>query len=173
MEKHWQRSVDIAASPETVYAYLADFQRHCEWAQTFDRMEASGPEGVGARYRTYERQAMQSDRVPKGPVATKGFKGTTECEVTELKPNERIAWKAHPVPMGMGVHSAMHFDIAPSANGGSTLTQTIDMHQPWLLFQIFTRLIFRMKPTDFESKGEAQWQASLQNIKHILEAPAA
>lgn len=171
MDVHWQGSVDIAAPPERVYDYLADFPKHCEWAQTLERMEPAQPSMVGARYKTYERQAMQADRPPRGPLPAKGFKGTTECEITELTPNRRIAWKAHPVPIGMGVHAKLAFDIAPSGDNSTRLTQTIDMHEAWLPSQIFTRIVYRTTPVEMEAKAHAQWTASLRNIQSILEEP--
>jgi hypothetical protein len=105
-------------------------------------------------------------------MPAKAFKGTTECEVTELTPNERIAWRAHPVPIGMGIHAELAFDIVPDGNGGTTLAQTIQMHEPWLASQLFSRLM-RMNPATMEVKARAQWEASLRNIKAILEEPDA
>ena len=67
MDINWQGSVQINAPVEQVYRYLADFPRHCEWAQTLERMEqirAGDSTGIGARYLTFERQAMQADRKP-------------------------------------------------------------------------------------------------------------
>lgn len=176
MDAQWQGSIDINAPVERVYGYLADFPKHCEWAQTLDRMEqkqAGDANGVGAVYLTHELQAMQSDRAPRGPMPAKGFKGTTECTVTDLVPNRRIAWKAHPVPVSMGIHASLAFDLQPGQNGGTLLTQNIEMHQPWLPFQLFSRIAFKVKPEEMESRGRAQWQASLDNIKKILEQDPA
>lgn len=172
MDTNWTGTVMIDAPVERVYAYLADFPKHCEWAQTLERMEQKRPgtaEGVGAVYKTYERQAMHADRTPRGPLPANAFKGTTECEITELVPNRRIAWRAHPVPVGMGVNARLAFDLQPDPNGGTRLTQTISMHQSWLPVQIFSRLVFKVTPEQMEQKAAAQWQASLNNIKAILE----
>src|SRR4051812_15375395 len=151
VEEHWSGSVEIAASPETVYNYLADFPKHCEWAQTLDRMEqkqAPGPDGTGAVYKTYEVQAMHADRAPKGPLPTKGFKGTTQATVTELIPNKRVAWKAHPVPIKMGTSSRHRMELEPTANGGTKLTQTVDMTVGWLPGKVLSRLIFKSNPEE-------------------------
>ncbi len=172
MDTQWQGTVDIAVPIERAYAYLADFPRHCEWAQTLERMEQRAPgdaRGVGAVYRTFERQAMQADRAPRGPLPAKAFKGTTECEVVELIPNQRIAWRAHPVPIGMGTRAELAFDLAPRPDGGTQLTQTIHMHQAWLPLQLFSRLVFKTNPAAMETKAKAQWNASLRNIKAVLE----
>ena len=175
MDTTWQGVVDVDAPVERVYDYLADFLKHCEWAQTLERMELEQPgqsNGVGAVYLTYERQAMQSDRPPQGPMPDKGFKGKTKCTVTELVPTRRIAWKAHPVPVSMGIHAALSFDLEPAPNGGTIVKQNIQMHQPWLPTQIFARAVFRMNPAEMAPRGEAQWQASLDNIRQLLSVPA-
>jgi uncharacterized membrane protein len=174
MEANWSGSVTIAAPVERVYAYLADFPRHCEWAQTLERMEqqrAGDANGIGARYLTFERQAFQADRKPRGPMPAKAFKGKTLAEVRELAPNRRIAWHSHPVPR-MRIWADIAFDLAPEGNGAK-LTQTIRMHQGWLPLQLFARLAFKSTPAAMEEKARAQWAASLQNIKTILEEPGA
>lgn len=174
MDLQWQGSVDIAAPVDRVYAYLADFPRHCEWAQTIESMELIKPgsaDGIGAVYKTYERQAFQSDRAPKGPMPEKASKATTECEVTELKPNSRIAWKAKLTPKSMGVNAKLSFELSANDDGGTHLTQHILLHQPWVVAKIVSPLMFRTKSDEMQSKGRAQWQASLDNIKRILEEP--
>ncbi|MFL5758090.1 MAG: SRPBCC family protein [Thermomicrobiales bacterium] len=175
MDMTWQGSVDIAAPVEKVYAYLADFPKHCEWAQTLEQMEQKKPgdaSGVGSVYKTTERQKLQSDRPPRGPMPAGAFKGTTECEITELVPNRRVAWRSHPAPVGMGVNAAMSFDLTPLDGNQTRLAQNIKFHQAWLTNQIFTRLVFRKQMENLETKQEAQWQASLNNIKAIMEEPA-
>lgn len=176
MDTRWQGSVEINAPVERVYAYLADFPKHCEWAQTLERMEFRNPgnaAGIGAVYRTYEKQAFQTDRPPRGAMPAKAFNGVTECEITELRPSSRIAWKAHPAPVGMGIHAEMAFDLAPLDGGRTRVTQTIAMHQPWLMLQLFSRLVFKTNPAGMEAKAQAQWQASLDNVKAVLEESPA
>lgn len=175
MDSTWQGSVDISAPIERVYDYLADFPRHCEWAQTLERMEqksAGDVSGVGAVYKTFERQAMHADRKPNGPLPDKAFKGITQCTVTDLRRPNAIGWKAHPIPVSMGIHAESQFELASIEPGTTRLTQTIHMHQPWLPLQIFSRIAFKTNPTEMEAKARAQWRASLDNIKHILEQPA-
>jgi uncharacterized membrane protein len=171
MDTTWTGSVEIAAPSERVYAYLADLPRHCEWAQTLERMEqkkTGDAAGVGATYLTFERQAFQADRRPKGPLPAKAFRGKTLAEVREKSPNRRIAWHSHPVPR-MGVWADIAFDLAADGRGGTNLTQTIRIHQAWLPLQIFSRLFFKTTPAGMEQKARAQYQASLANIKAILE----
>jgi uncharacterized protein YndB with AHSA1/START domain len=162
----WQGTVIIAAPVEQVYAYLADFPRHREWAQSVVELEEVHPgdsRGAGRRYRTAERQAWQADRGPRQPLTT-GTKGTTMCEVRELTPNRRIAWHAWvPIP-GIKHTGDFAFDLAPADGGGTRLTQTVRLHDTGLAI-IVTRLVFKQTP----AKARAQWAASLNNIKAILE----
>jgi uncharacterized membrane protein len=174
MEHHWTGTITIDAPVETVYSYLADLPRHCEWAQTLERMElqrAGDADGIGARYLTFERQAFQNDRQPRESLAERqGFKGKTLAEVRELVPNRRIAWHSHPVPR-MGIHADISFDLAPAPGGGTTLTQRIAMHQAALVMLLF-RPVFRMGKEEMARKSDAQYQGSLRNIRAILEEDA-
>jgi uncharacterized protein YndB with AHSA1/START domain len=170
MDMYWQGSTQINAPVEQVYRYLADFPRHCEWAQTLERMEqirTGDSTGIGARYLTTERQAMQADRKPYEQL-TKGMRVKTLCEVRELIPNRRIAWHGHTVPKAMGLYADLDFVLAPTMDGGTLLTQHYRFHQPPFMRFMFT-LIYG---SDLEAKGHAQWQASLHNIKAILEQAA-
>jgi uncharacterized protein YndB with AHSA1/START domain len=158
MRTHWQGTIEIAAPVDRVYTYLATFPKHCEWAQTLERMEQVRPgdaQGVGAIYRTSERQALQADRAPRGPLPRKAFKGTTECEVTALVPHRRIAWRAHPVPVGLGTRAELAFELAPTADQGTRLTQTITMDQAWLAVQLFSHLVFHTSSAGMEEKARA------------------
>ena len=100
MDIEWKGQVQIQRPIEQVFAYLADFQRHAEWAQTLVKMEQvreGNSLGIGAVYRTYERQAMQSNRQP-GEALLHGMEAKTLCEITEIIPNKRIAWHSHTLP---------------------------------------------------------------------------
>lgn len=168
MEHIWRQTIRIDAPVEEVYAYLADFPRHTEWAQTVVRLEKiadGGPSGTGARYKTTERQAFQTDRKPRQPL-TKGMKATTVCEVMELIPNRRISWRANPSP-NFGIQANLSFDLAP-ANGGTDLTQAIHMRQG-RFGSLIGKYLFRATP----EKADAQYAASLRNIKAILEERTA
>lgn len=172
MRQEWHDSIAIAAPPEEVYRYLADFPRHCEWAQTLERLtltRAGDARGVGARFRAIERQALQSDRGPQQPIATRGgLRSRTGCEVRELVPGRRIAWHAYALPR-IGLRAELSFELADEAGRGTLLTQRIVFHQPDPLRLVF-RLILRATEEELATKGAAQWSAGLRNIKAILEA---
>jgi len=166
MNVSWQDSIQIDVPVEQAYRYLADLPRHAEWAQSVERLDltrAGDSSGVGAVYRTAERQGWQTDRVPRAPL-TRGVAGATMCEMVELVPNRRIAWRSWaPVP-GVKHAGAYAFDLASDGNGGTRLTQSAALEDNWL-GDIVSRLVFKTTP----EKARAQWEASLRNIKVIME----
>lgn len=163
----WQGTVTVAAPVEEVYAYLAGFPRHGEWAQSVVELTEIRPgdsRSIGRRYRTAERQAWQADRRPRQPLTT-GAKGTTICEVRELLPDRRIAWHAWvPIP-GINHTGDFTFELEPTDTGHTRLTQTVRLRDRGLAILV-TRLVFKPSP----AKARARWAASLNNIKAILEA---
>jgi uncharacterized membrane protein len=171
MDLHWTDEVEIATPVERVYDYLADLPKHAEWAQTVVGLELKQPgdaSGKGAIYRTQERQGLQPDRGPREAL-TKGMKGATEAEVTELTRPSRIAWRSRPAPVSMGIHAELAFDLTPASEGRTEVRQTIAFHQPGVIFWMFGKLYFRTSAEELKRRQEAQWQASLDNIKAILE----
>jgi uncharacterized membrane protein len=167
MDVNWQGSIQINVSVEQAYRYLADLPQHAEWAQSVERLELTrtgDSSGVGAIYRTAERQDWQTDRAPRAPL-TRGVAGATMCELIELIPNRRIAWRSWaPVP-GVKHEGSYAFELVSDGNGGTRLTQLAALEDNWL-GDIVSRLVFKTTP----EKARAQWQASLGNIKAILES---
>jgi uncharacterized membrane protein len=169
MKESWRNSVVVERPVEQVYAYLADFPKHVEWSQTLERQELKeqgDANGVGAVWITHERQAFHNDRKPFEPIK-RGFRARTLCRVQELVPQKRIAWRSNPVPIGMGVHSEWAFDLEPAGPDRTRLTQSVAFYQPALLIAIMRRLA-RLTP----ETSAAQWNASLENIKQVLEGHA-
>lgn len=163
MDIHWINTIQIKRPVEQVYAYLADFPRHAEWAQTVERLEKvkeGDAQGIGAQYLTHERQAMQTDRKPYAPLKT-GMKAKTICEVRALTPHQRIAWHSH-LTMLKSTFADWEFRLASDGNGGTRLTQEGSFH-----FSPLSQGIGRL--LDMERKALAQFDAGLQNIKLILE----
>jgi hypothetical protein len=93
----------------------------------------------------------------------------TLCEVRQFEPNRRIAWHAYSVPKAMGLYADLVFELAPTGDGGTLLTQHYRFHQPAPAVFLF-KLMFGK---DLEAKGYAQWKAGLQNIKTIIEESQA
>jgi hypothetical protein len=166
MDITWEGRIHIIAPIEQVYCYLADFPRHCEWAQTVERLELVRPgdsTGIGAQYLTTERQTMQADRKPRQPL-TEGEPDQTLCEVRELTPNQRIAWHAHLLP-DAEPSADLDFELGPAENGGMLLTQ----HQRLAVPDPMMSELQGMSGSDVVEQVYAQWEASLRNIKAILE----
>ncbi len=169
MDIRWQGEIYIAAPYDTVYAYLADFTRHAEWAQTIERLELikpGGDDGVGAQYHTFERQGMQSNRAPGEPI-TQGFPVETICEVRNLSPCYRIAWRAHSARKPT-MSSELSFDLTGDPAGGTRLLQRIAVHttKP---YDMLDKLRNQTDPVVLRAQLRAQWDAGLRNIKEILE----
>jgi uncharacterized membrane protein len=170
MDIEWKGQVQIQRPIEQVFAYLADFQRHTEWAQTVVKLEQvhEGDRlGMGAVYRTYERQSLQSDRKP-GEALLRGMEAKTLCEITEIIPNKRIAWHSHTLPK-TGMYADWSFEFSAATDGGTLLIQRTHFHQPGLMALLFS-LMFR---GNLHAKSYAQFDASLKNIKTVLEEPPA
>jgi uncharacterized membrane protein len=169
MDVSWQGTIQIGVPIERAYGYLADLPRHAEWAQSVERLDlvqAGNSAGVGAVYRTAERQDWQTDRAPRAPL-TRGVAGATMCELVELIPNRRIAWRSWaPVP-GVKHAGTYAFELNSDGNGGTRLTQSAALEDN-LLGSLISRLIFKTTP----KKARAQWEASLHNIKAVLEEQA-
>jgi hypothetical protein len=88
----------------------------------------------------------------------------TMCEVQELTPNQRIAWRAYMVPK-TGLRSNLSFELALATDGGTLLTQKIFFHLPAPL-----ALMFRLQyGGGLDRKMVTQADAGLRNIKTILE----
>lgn len=165
MDIRWQDTIQINRPVEEVYAYLADFPRHVEWAQTLARMEqvrSGNSAGEGAQYRTHEKQAMQTDRKP-GQRLTRGLPAVTLCTVDKMEPNRRIVWHAHSVPKML--HNTLVFEFASDGNGRTRLTQRMDFHIPAIPTLLFQLMFGR----DLRQKAAAQAEAGLRNIKTIME----
>lgn len=163
MDIHWTNTIQIKRPIEEVYAYLADFPRHAEWAQTVERLEKvknGDSNGVGAEYITHERQAMQTDRKPGEPLR-KGMKAKTICVVRALTPHQRIAWHSH-LTLIKSTYADWEFRLDTDGNGSMRLTQRCHFH-----FSPLSQGVGRLLA--MESKAQAQFDAGLQNIKLILE----
>jgi uncharacterized protein YndB with AHSA1/START domain len=94
-------SVDIQASPETVFAYISDLTRHPEWASDPVKIAAitTGPVGIGSRYRS-EAQSH-------------GITFKAELTVTEYDPPRRFGFSGSDTT-GNFLHE---FALTPQQNG--------------------------------------------------------
>ena len=77
-----EKRTTIGVSAEKVFAYLADFPRHSEWADVPLKIEqtSDGPVGQGTTFKSVGHQLGRD------------FEG--EVTITEFAPNEKLAFEA-------------------------------------------------------------------------------
>ena len=117
-------SVEIARSPEDVFAYLDDLERHAEWQSDVvsSKRETDGPTGVGTR-------ATDVRRVP-------GRTQSVTYEITEHDPPRKVAFRGVNGP----VRPVGTVTVEPVGEGGSKLTIELDLQGNGLLGAIFAPL---------------------------------
>src|SRR5438067_10669374 len=92
-----ETALDIGRPAAVVYAYLADFARHIEWAHTYIAVEpmSTGELGSGSRLLIREKQDLRWDKRPFATiVAREGAIYETELEITGLDPDRHISWRS-------------------------------------------------------------------------------
>ena len=124
--------VIIAAPAEAVFAYLADFRRHGEWATHSGltvESETPGPTAVGSRFRSHGHQLGRD----LDDVLT----------VTEYEPPKRLSFESRG-RFGIWRHS---FTLTSSGSGATRVAKSMDRLDPPLvlrpLFALF--LPFRLR----------------------------
>ena len=99
----------ISASPEEVFSYLADLEKHPEWSHCMEVKKTSeGPVGVGASYRSKGKNF--------------GITANDTVEVTEHRPNERFGWQT---AGAMGMKFGWSFEMQPR-EGGTLLIERFE-----------------------------------------------
>jgi carbon monoxide dehydrogenase subunit G len=108
MAIHIERTVNINASPERVWAVMVDVERWPEWTESMKSVERLGSWefGVGSRAK------LRIRRSPNANVWT----------VTELTPNRSFTWRTN----SGGVKGVAAHIIEPDGNG-SKVTLTVDL----------------------------------------------
>jgi uncharacterized protein YndB with AHSA1/START domain len=117
-------SVEIARSPEDVFAYLDDLERHGEWQSQIvsTKRETDGPTGVGTR-------ATDVRRVP-------GRTQSVTYEITEHDPPRKVAFTGLSGP----VRPNGTVTVEPAGEGGSKVTIELDLQGSGLLGAILAPL---------------------------------
>lgn len=183
-----QQSIDILCGAETpfdisrpagdIYAYLADFTRHTEWAHTYLAVEALGPDStrVGSRFRVREKQDLRWDKLAYTTIADReGPEYTTEIEVTALDPDERIAWRSKSPggPFGPRLGSftgQWEFVLVPVSEAVATLRMRARLSGPErAIKKVIEDLQARGYPLDILAR---QVDRAMHNIRTILEGRA-
>jgi uncharacterized protein YndB with AHSA1/START domain len=142
---HAERTIVIARPVAEVFAFFADGENDPRWRPAVRVMRRRGPLAVGARY---------TQRIA-GPG---GREIPADIEVTELAPDERVAFRgvAGPVrPLGS-------YAFRP-AEGGTSVTFTLDAQLTGIKKLVMAKPV--QKSMDSEMTG-------LDQAKAILEASA-
>jgi len=135
---HIERSVDINAPPERVWAVMADVERWPEWTESMKSVERldSGEFGVGSKAKLHIR------RSPNANVWT----------VTELTPNRSFSWETN----SGGVKGVATHVIEQDGNG-SKVTLTVDLSG--IVSTLFGPMIAGQsrKNVEMEAEGLKRW----------------
>ncbi|MBI2912621.1 MAG: SRPBCC family protein [Chloroflexi bacterium] len=120
-----ERQITIEAAAEKVFAYVADFPRHSEWAEVPLKLERTSeePVGRGTVFKSVGRQL--------------GRDFAADVTVTEYTPNQKLAYEAE----GEAFHFRHHFLL--QEEGGLTRlvkgTERVRIALPFsLLFPILS-----------------------------------
>ena len=104
-----ESQVQISASPEEVFAYLSDLEKHPDWSHCMEIEKTSeGQVGVGASYRSKGKNF--------------GITANETVEVTEHQPNERFGWRT---TGAMGMKFGWSFELSPQ-EGGTLLIERFE-----------------------------------------------
>lgn len=172
----YEVTVDINASAEKIYGYVADLQKHLEWSHALQKMTVLTPEParVGSIYQTEEtlagtlplgRRIMFKMMMPFMGLLYK-VKPYTVAEITELKANERVKWSAHvPTKKEGKKFMQMHWEIElePDGNGATKVTQRCHLDPP------ADSPAYSMTQSMVEL-NRAETASNLMNLKSMLEA---
>jgi carbon monoxide dehydrogenase subunit G len=111
MAIHIERSININAPPERVWAVMMDIERWPDWTESMKSVERldSGEFGVGSKAK------LKIRRSPSANVWT----------VTALTPNRSFTWETN----SGGVKGVATHVIEPDGNG-SKVTLTVDLSGP-------------------------------------------
>ena len=137
------KEIQINATPDKVYEYVADFSRHGEWGGHGLQVQSDpGPATTG-----FEAQSLASQ------FGTQREKLT----VTEADTGRRFAFES-----AGGLGSVLNaFDVEAS-DGGTRLTKSQNFIKPSLLCRLMTPMISSQRPKELA--------ADVENIKNRLES---
>jgi uncharacterized protein YndB with AHSA1/START domain len=141
----FQQSIDVSASPEAAYQYLADLTKHPEWAAHKLEVEpaSGGPAAAGSTYSAVGHE-MGTHRAT--------------VKVTELRSPERIAYEAED---DTG-HFRHWISISAARDGGAEITKGVEPLRTNLMLTLLKPLMPMMV-----SRG---LKGDLRRIKERLEA---
>ena len=144
--KRWEKSVDVNAPADKVFAYVSDFAHHAEWSGHGLQVtrEGTGPVAVGASYSTTAKQ-----------FGTQREKST----VTSMTPPREFAWDS------VGALGRIHhwFSLREDASK-TTVTKGAEVVEPKFLAKMTMFKISKDLPKTLQS--------DLEKIKATVEGSA-
>jgi len=141
-------TIEIARSPEDVFAYIDQLDRHGEWQSQIisSKLETEGPTRVGSK-------ATDKRKVPGGTQ-------DVTYEITEHDPPRRAAFKGLNGP----VRPVGTVTIEPAGEGRSRLTLQLDLRGHGVVGQ-FVAMLARIQ-------ARKEVPASHERLKERLESGA-
>lgn len=139
-------SIEIARSPEDVFAYIDQLERHGEWqGQIISvKRETDGPTGVGSR-------ATDLRKVPIG-------KQSVTYEITEHDPPRKASFKGLNGP----IRPVGSVTVEPAGDNRSKVTLELELHGHGLLGKLLSPLA--------TSDARKQVPQDQQRLKERLES---
>jgi uncharacterized protein YndB with AHSA1/START domain len=144
---HIRRQIDVAASPDAIFALLTDLDRLPEWAT------------IVVDSRDVSAQPLTAGCTFRQTIRVMGRELDTEWRVTELEPGRRLTYDA---TAAMGGHLAMTQTITPR-DGGSTVQLEVDYDLPGGFLGDL------LDAAGVEAHNEREAERSLQNLKELLD----
>lgn len=142
-------STQVNTGPEIIWALMCDPHRYPEIADPTERMidVPDGEMGVGYVYKEY------------GGI--KPFMGESEWRVTEFEPMRRQVHIGYDGSMTMD----LEIQLTPT-DGGTRLTQTLNMKPRWYLVPVNAILW----PLMMRKRGQEAMDKTVANVKRITES---
>jgi uncharacterized protein YndB with AHSA1/START domain len=139
----------VKAPQQNVFDYVADVERHGEWASEPDHMQVSaekaGPPAVGARYKA---EGVLNGRVNPSVVT-----------ITELQPPNRLAFDAE------DSNSVFrHEFIFSPGDGGTKVRRNVTMTKGPFYFPLVLAI--------FKGTVQKNYNGAMQNLKTKMESRA-
>jgi uncharacterized protein YndB with AHSA1/START domain len=152
LPKHGEVSIEVAASPEQVWALVSDLTRAGEWSH-----EAEGGEWLGDA----------TDAVPgarfRGSNRSGRWTWSRECEVLEVEPGRRISWRTIP-SLRYRDSSRWSYELEPTATG-CRITQRYDVI---MINPIMDRVFYALLPAHRDRSA-----ALAEDVRRLGERAAA
>ncbi|MFQ6085182.1 MAG: SRPBCC family protein [Candidatus Bathyarchaeia archaeon] len=146
-----ERSLEIKAPVEKVWAFMTDWDRYPEWTKSVEKFEITSKQRSGV--------GMTSHEV--GVLAGRG-RYDIHSEATEFVENRIIAWCVVSGDKLVRKGTKVSWMMKPT-KVGTQLTYSSDYEVPYSIFgKIIERLIFR-------GRFEKQLESWMENIKRLVE----